>query len=99
VLYQLQLLAQVPGLPLQGVNFNNIFARFFRTKVLFLTRKSSQNVTFIQKTRAKSVDEIDERSQFRQINALKSQTVLAIEIVYDTLSSNKTSCPNSNISS
>jgi len=38
------------------------------------------------------------RYQFRQINALKSQTVLAVEIVYDAKFSTKTSCPNSNIS-
>ncbi len=39
----------------------SFFAHLFRTKVFFLTRKSCQNVTFVQKTRAKNVDEIDDR--------------------------------------
>ena len=44
-----------------GVNFINIFREFFCTKVLFLTRKSCQNVTFVQKRRAKNIDKIDAR--------------------------------------
>jgi hypothetical protein len=44
-----------------GVNFINIFCAFFRTKVLFLTKKSCKNVTFVRKMHEKNGDEIDTR--------------------------------------
>ncbi len=47
-----------------AVNCIIIFHAFFRTKVFFLTRKICQNVTFVRKSQAKNVDEIDTRCKF-----------------------------------
>ncbi len=61
------------------VNFINISCTFFSYKSAFLTRKSSQNVTFVQKTRAKKVDEIDG----------KTLTFLIFQLFDSMLSSDK----------
>jgi hypothetical protein len=50
---------------LAGVNFINVKrARFVSFFNIHVTRKSCQNVTFVQKMRAKNVDEIDTRGPY-----------------------------------